>query len=81
MRPNEGGERLGSNEFYAVPKPPLEKLSESQKAIERLDARGELHQQIDIAVRLGIVPQDGAEQGKPSDTEGTDFLLGSRHDF
>ncbi len=44
-------------------------------------ARGELHQEIDVAFRPGIATQNGAEQGEPGDTKRTDFRFGSRQKF
>ena len=77
-RPNERRKRLSRNEFHPTPETVFEKLGQRKKAIERLGARGELHEEVDVAVRPGIATKDGAEKGEPSDTEGTDFRFGSR---
>ena len=64
-----------------MPETVFEKFGQRKKTIERLGARGELHQEIDVAVRPGIAPEDGSEQGKPSDTKRTDLWFGSRENF
>jgi hypothetical protein len=77
-RPNERRKRLSRNEFHSIPEKFLNKLGKRKKAIERLGARGELHEEVNVAVRPGIAWKDGAELGEPSDTKRTNFRFGSR---
>jgi hypothetical protein len=76
-RPNERRKRLKRNEFHPTPQTVFEKLGKCKKAIERLGARGELHEEVNVAVRPGIASKDGAEESEPSDTKRTNFRFGS----
>jgi hypothetical protein len=77
-RPNERRKRLSRNEFHATPETVFQKLGKRKEATERFGARGELHEEVYVAVRPGIATKDGAEQGEPSDTKRTNFRFGSR---
>jgi len=77
-RPNKRRKRLRRNEFHPTPETVFEKLGKRKKAIERLGARRELHEEVNVAVRPGIAAKDGTEQGEPSDTKRTNLRFGSR---
>ncbi len=81
VRPDERRKRLRRNEFHTAPETIFKKFGKRKKTIERLGTRRKLHQEVDVAVRPGFATQDGAKQGEPGDTKGTDFRFGSRQKF
>src|SRR5437588_12026074 len=81
MRPEERRKRLHSNEFYAPPETVFEEFGKGKKTIECLGARGELHKEIDVAVRPGFATRHGAEQGEPCNTKRSNFRFGARKNF
>jgi len=64
-----------------VTKPLFQQFAESQKAIERLTAAGELHQQIDIAVRPRSPSEYRAKQRKAFNAKRPNLRLGRPEPF
>jgi hypothetical protein len=65
---NEGRKRFRRDEFHTTAEAVFEKPGKREKAIERLGAREEMHEEINITVRPGFATKGRAEQGEPSES-------------
>ena len=78
MGADERGERLDCYQLDGMSHQPLQEIGESHEAIEALLARGELDEEVNIAVRAGLTASHGAEECKAPDAELANLRFGCK---
>src|SRR5690554_5272476 len=76
MRPDERREGLGRHQLDSTSEQPLQQFCQSNEAVEALELRVELDQQVDIAVRPRLTPEHRAEERQPAHTKRPDLGFG-----
>ena len=64
-----GESGLGGDELSPAAEESFEKIGQRAKALEGLAARSELDEEVHVAIRTGLVPEDGPEQGQPRNAQ------------